>query len=199
MLKTYLEVVLIFLILCVVLFAGSLVTIPLGLVGSAFTELVMLAVVIVACRIKKQPLGQRFPMDPPKLRPALTSIWIAVGFYFLVLAANCLTSAFDLTNTTDLLLYENYMPGSSPVLVVLCIVIVPAFCEEFLFRGVVLSNLMPYGKGTAIIVISVPFGLMHGNFYQFLYYLHILLQIYFLIFVFLLQLYRYLIICLYQY
>ena len=168
LLKTYLEVVLIFLILCVVLFAGSLATIPLGLVGSAFTELVMLAVVIVACRIKKQPLGQRFPMDPPKLRPALTSIWIAVGFYFLVLAANCLTSAFDMTNTTDLLLYENYMQGSSPVLVVLCIVIVPAFCEEMMFRGFFFNKLLRAHKSPlpAIIVSGVLFGIIHFDLYK---------------------------------
>ena len=49
------------------------------------------------------------------------------------------------------------------------IALVPAFCEEFLFRGVVLSNLMPYGKGLAILISSVFFGLMHGNMYQFLY------------------------------
>ena len=62
-----------------------------------------------------------------------------------------------------------YMQDYSLVLQFITIAIVPAFCEEFLFRGVILSNLMPYGKGLAIIVSSVFFGLMHGSFYQFLY------------------------------
>jgi membrane protease YdiL (CAAX protease family) len=62
-----------------------------------------------------------------------------------------------------------YMKDYSLVLQFITIAIVPAFCEEFLFRGVILSNLMPYGKGLAIIASSVLFGLMHGNFYQFLY------------------------------
>lgn len=47
--------------------------------------------------------------------------------------------------------------------------LVPAVCEEFLFRGCVLSNMLPYGKTTAIIGSSLMFALMHGNFPQFLY------------------------------
>ena len=168
LLMTYLEVVLIFLILCVVLIAGSLATAPLGLIGTALTELVMLAVVILACRIKKQPFEHRFPMNPPKMRLALRSVWIAVGFYFLVLAANCLTSAFDMTNTTDLLLYENYMQGSSPMLVVLCIVIVPAFCEEMMFRGFFLNKLLRAHKSPvpAIIVSGLLFGILHFDLFK---------------------------------
>ena len=64
--------------------------------------------------------------------------------------------------------YE-YMSDYNVILQFITIAIVPAFCEEFLFRGVILSNLMPYGKGAAIIGSSLLFALMHGNFYQFLY------------------------------
>ncbi|SHH76620.1 CPBP family intramembrane glutamic endopeptidase [Clostridium grantii] len=38
--------------------------------------------------------------------------------------------------------------------------------EEFVYRGVVLRNLEKYGKWFAILVSSILFGLMHGNFYQ---------------------------------
>lgn len=47
--------------------------------------------------------------------------------------------------------------------------IVPALAEEFLFRGCVLSSLMPYGKKTAVILSALLFALMHGNFAQFFY------------------------------
>ena len=45
----------------------------------------------------------------------------------------------------------------------------PAFCEEFLFRGTILANLEPYGKRGAIIISSLLFGLMHQNPYQIIY------------------------------
>ena len=47
--------------------------------------------------------------------------------------------------------------------------LVPAVCEEFLFRGTILSNLLPFGRGVAIVGSSVLFGLMHQNPYQLIY------------------------------
>ncbi|MBE6597005.1 MAG: CPBP family intramembrane metalloprotease [Ruminococcaceae bacterium] len=47
--------------------------------------------------------------------------------------------------------------------------LVPAVCEEFLFRGVILENMIPYGRSAAIIGSSVLFGLMHQNPAQILY------------------------------
>lgn len=45
--------------------------------------------------------------------------------------------------------------------------IVPAFSEEILFRGIVLSTLRKYGDGFAVFVSSFIFGLFHGNLIQF--------------------------------
>ena len=47
--------------------------------------------------------------------------------------------------------------------------LMPGIFEEFLFRGAILYNLLPYGKAPAIIISSVFFGLMHQNPSQFLY------------------------------
>ena len=47
--------------------------------------------------------------------------------------------------------------------------VIPAICEEIVFRGLILTNLEPYGKGTAILGSAFLFGLMHMNPAQFLY------------------------------
>lgn len=44
--------------------------------------------------------------------------------------------------------------------------IVPALVEEFSFRGIVLGLLKKHGEGFALIVSSILFGVMHGNFEQ---------------------------------
>lgn len=44
--------------------------------------------------------------------------------------------------------------------------ILPAFLEEMLFRGVMLTSFRKFGDGFAIISTSLLFGLMHGNFVQ---------------------------------
>ncbi len=55
------------------------------------------------------------------------------------------------------------------VLLMFSSAVIPAFAEELLFRGVILSNLKPYGKGMAVLVSALLFGLMHMNLSQFLY------------------------------
>ena len=55
------------------------------------------------------------------------------------------------------------------ILTVISSALVPACCEEYLFRGVILSNVLPYGKTNAVIVSAVMFGLMHQNPAQMLY------------------------------
>lgn len=48
------------------------------------------------------------------------------------------------------------------------VVIAPVF-EEFIFRGVLMDALKPYGNGFAIFVTGLLFGLYHGNFSQLFY------------------------------
>ena len=51
----------------------------------------------------------------------------------------------------------------------LMLVIVPPVCEELLLRGLVMGNLLPYGRGVAIFGSALLFAAMHQNFSQFLY------------------------------
>ena len=51
---------------------------------------------------------------------------------------------------------------STLILVFLMVIIAPLL-EEFWVRGILYDALKPYGNGTAIIISSVIFGLMHGS------------------------------------
>lgn len=67
----------------------------------------------------------------------------------------------------DTMIYFYYPEDA--VLFHITLVLVPAFCEELLFRGVILSRLLPYGRTSAILISAVTFGLMHGNHEQLFY------------------------------
>ena len=47
--------------------------------------------------------------------------------------------------------------------------VVPAFAEELLFRGLLISNIRPYSEKGAIIISALAFGLMHQNLIQTIY------------------------------
>ncbi len=69
----------------------------------------------------------------------------AIGY---VLPADWLTANYD-----DPAVVTMYMSTA----------LAPAFAEEFLFRGVIYSNLRPYGRIQAILISSLSFALMHQN------------------------------------
>jgi len=52
------------------------------------------------------------------------------------------------------------------VLAILVVALVPAICEELLFRGVVLNGLRSKGKWVAILLSALIFALMHNNIEQ---------------------------------
>lgn len=78
---------------------------------------------------------------------------------------------FDFSAATDNLFFEEpaYEEGYEIVLQFIVICVVPAFCEELLFRGCILENLLPFGKGGAVLTSGLLFALMHQNPEQFLY------------------------------
>ena len=48
----------------------------------------------------------------------------------------------------------------------LMVSVIPAICEEFMFRGAVLQSLRKFGDRTALVVSTVLFALMHANLLQ---------------------------------
>ena len=66
--------------------------------------------------------------------------------------------------------YESMFPNWATFLIQLnTVAILPAICEEFLHRGVLLNGLKEIGIKKAILISSLMFGLLHFNINQFFY------------------------------
>lgn len=118
---------------------------------------------------KSKPQPVRFNVRLTGDTFALIFAGIACSFG-LVYVNSFIINAFELPSAMPILIEaEPYLSDSSIILNFITVAIIPAFCEELLFRGVVLSNLLPYGKATAIVASSFLFAIMHGSFHQFLY------------------------------
>ena len=60
--------------------------------------------------------------------------------------------------------YEDFSgttEGSSQVEIILSLIIIPAFCEELFFRGIVFSEYRKYGTANAIIMSTLCFSMLH--------------------------------------
>lgn len=64
---------------------------------------------------------------------------------------------------------QQYMSDAETVIMFMTVSLAPAFAEEVLFRGVVYTNLRPYGKTFAVLGSSLLFALMHQNIGQLFY------------------------------
>ena len=101
----------------------------------------------------------------------------AVGIsFFLIGTTICLLANFP-SNWISAILENFGFQGSSQSIPVvptipsyimnaLATAVVPPFVEEFLFRGVILSQFRKYGDFFAVIASALLFGLLHRNFSQ---------------------------------
>lgn len=100
---------------------------------------------------------------------------VGISFFFLGATA-CLLANFPSNWISAMLENFGFQGSSQPMPVVptvpsyimnaLATAVVPPFVEEFLFRGVILSQFRKYGDAFAIIASALLFGLLHRNFSQ---------------------------------
>lgn len=114
---------------------------------------------------KTEIVSMKADLTLPRETPLM--IVAGIGTVYIFAYLNMFATSF-LPNVTE---EPSEMTLTLPMVIMLFISIglVPAFCEEFLFRGLILRNLLPYSGRIAIIVSAVMFGLMHQNIYQIIY------------------------------
>lgn len=108
--------------------------------------------------------------------PALYGVMAAIGLFFLLENAH-----YDFVNDwTELLYLTDYQtytklnsftaewtnPFFSLLYTFVLVPLLPAVCEEALFRGVIMSGLRQFGDFVALILSAIIFALMHGSFEQ---------------------------------
>lgn len=117
--------------------------------------------------IKKLDFGELFPFE--KIGGKRLFMLCTVGITVALMcnyAAILVTDVFGLfgIDNSGISMSESSRP--SIVLYYLTVAILPAFVEEFAFRGVIMGSLKKYSQALALLVSSATFALMHGNFVQ---------------------------------
>ena len=103
--------------------------------------------------------------------PLILFAGVTLIFAFASINAS-LVSIFDYSAFSSDVLWGESSHKAQPyefVLQFIVMCVVPGFCEEFLFRGAILTNCLPFGRSNAILISSLLFGLMHQNAEQILY------------------------------
>lgn len=152
------------------LFVAGPVQSRLGMIGLLITELILLAIALVAVYITKAPFKEVFPLELPRPRFIVGTIFIWFGTYIIILLSTLIVGCFFPEGLNNVSTAMNTLFVSIPLWARFLIVAVsPAICEEAVHRGVILHFLKPVEKKWSIILImAFLFGLFHLSIYRFL-------------------------------
>lgn len=123
---------------------------------------------IVAFKIANYRISDLVSFKKTKKGTALPYFLIGLGFCsFANIAVSIAGSVFESFGINyDVDFGDNPKGFFGFMLSLIATVVVPSLVEEFSCRGLMLGVLRKYGDGFAILVSSIMFGIMHGNFEQ---------------------------------
>ena len=151
-------------IICFYLFGKGLVTglpVSIRLISS---EIVYLIPVLLCLLIGRDSIGKLIPHRAPRISTLLMTILFVLLLEPLMTCLNVITMLFS---TNYVLEIRSDLSIISVPLQLICIAVVPAVLEEFMFRGVFAGYYREKGILTAALLSGLVFGLFHLNFNQF--------------------------------
>lgn len=117
---------------------------------------------LIAFLIFNKKCKQTDKISRPYPKMPLLYIFGTIGIcYVVTFILNLVVDALDLLPASS-----NTIVANTPTEIILCYAmyaVIPAFLEEWGFRGLILKNLLPFGKCGAIIISSILFGIAHQN------------------------------------
>ncbi len=149
-------------VLLLVLYAGMAVTARSTLAGTVVTELIILAVPLFAVWYMKSDARRLFRLRKPSVSACAGGILLYLGVYMLGLFCSMIAiwllpgSAQSMEGA-----YEGILMQPLPILLFV-MAVMPAVCEELLFRGYLFGSLREHVKcGWAVVLSALVFAAFH--------------------------------------
>lgn len=168
-LKTKYGVLIFFLSLAAVAVIGYTAQSAWGIYGLAVTEVIILLFAVIPVIFFKADPGKIFPVKIPAIRQLNGSLILWFGTYLIVLLITQITMYLFPEGLLDIADgMSDFISGNPMAVSVLVIAIMPAICEEMLYRGFIQHSFQAIGKWPRILLVGFMFGLFHLDPYRFL-------------------------------
>ncbi len=151
--------------LVLLIYVGSIVQMKLGLGGLAITQIMIVGLPLIFAYYTKLDFKKVFSIKIPKIKHIIGSILLWGSAYILVnLSSQILLHIFpqnmEIIENLNHALYQEKLGIN-----LLVIALMPAICEEMLFRGFIFTSFKSKkGIKMAIIGSAILFGFMHIDF-----------------------------------
>lgn len=111
-------------------------------------------------------------IKPIKMNVVVLSLLLGIAAFFINLVVSSMFNGiitffgYEIPTTSSSGAESIFSPTVQFLLDVLTVAVLPAFCEEFLHRGMLLHQLEKIGYKKAIVISALMFGLIHFNINQ---------------------------------
>lgn len=142
----------------------------LGMFAFAVSSVMLILPASFLIKLRKEDPAQRLSLHLPEIKHFFAGVFVYVG-------ANSISSGiiyalysvyYKKVQSPDTQLFDYMTDAASPMLILLCIAVLPAIFEELLFRGYI-RTAFGDGKKRAILAITVSslmFCIAHGSIYK---------------------------------
>lgn len=152
------------------IYIGSLLQVKLGFLGIALTQGVVIAIPLLFGWYIKTDFKKALSLNRPKLTHTIGAVVLWVGMFFFIqgLTSIILIFAPEMLELNEELAKVINHPNF--LINIFVVAMLPAVCEEILFRGMIYKGLENEGRHPrrAIILSGILFGIMHLDFFRML-------------------------------
>ena len=143
--------------IAIFIFLGPIFSEHFGLVGTAMYEFLFLAVSVLMCIICRVKIKEVFPIKKPRFREIAGCVVLSMGVAATAAISNVLIALFFPEMLNDISERNlSITTMANPIVTILVISVVPAICEEAMYRGVIQSTMRPI-KNDFVIALIVGF------------------------------------------
>lgn len=150
------------------LYFGTFFQLRFGFFGLAMTQGIIIAMPLIYAWYIKTDKKRLFSIKRPKLTQLLGSFVLWIGGYALLLLLSAFLNLFMKESAENVEVLFDVFLEQPVILLVLVIALLPAVCEECLFRGFLFGTLRERTKRiVAVLVVSCLFGVYHMSLIKF--------------------------------
>ena len=124
---------------------------------------------LLYCRITKRSFNKVMVIKRISIKQVFLIMFVSVGTYIFAVGVNSITLQLFPIAIEDGMAISNLLSGSSTLLGLIMVVLVPAFFEEIFFRGVLLDAYEGVNKKMKFFILITVFASFHGNVMQIIY------------------------------
>ncbi|MBU3215399.1 CPBP family intramembrane metalloprotease [Clostridium estertheticum] len=142
--------------------------VSLLLSGSA-SVVVLGGIALLYCLITKRKFKNVMVIKKISIKQIYLTIFVAFGTYIFAMGINSISFKLFPVIIKDSTQISNLLSGSTTLLGLLVVVLLPAFFEEIFFRGIFLDAYDGVNKKIKYFIITSIFAAFHGNIMQIIY------------------------------